>query len=391
MRDTNVLARNLAPVQIGALVFAAVGIVLGLIGGVTDLDHFFQIYFMAFLFWLQASLGCLAAVMLVNIVTSPWSLSIRRVAEAGARTLPLMAVLFIPLLLGLDRIFPWAAADAAYEGNKAAYYETGFVVVRSIIYLTIWTLLAYVLPYWSYRHDDTADPVLMQRSYVVSIVGMLVFFLTTTFAAFDWVMSIEKGWFSSVIGWLFVSQQVLMALPLMFIVLMWLAERSPLSRIVSERVQIDLSALMLVALMAWMYLSYMQFVVIWSGNLSDKVSWFAIRSVGAWNVFVVVMVAGHALAFLTLVTPGLKRIRPLMLSVAGLLLVLRVVDIYWVIMPSYTGEFAPRWWDLTLLIGFGGAWVALFVWSLTRQALVPINHPELEQAMIPQDTVEVAV
>lgn len=371
--------------QLVAVGVAIVGGVIGLIGAVSDVDHFFHIYFLAIMFWLQIALGCLGVVLLLNLLSSPWGFAVRRIAEAGARTLPLVALLFLPVLLGMGRIFPWAEAGAVVDGNKGLYLTPGFFVLRAVLYFAIWIVLAYVLTGWSYTQDTSRDPNgLTRRAQPIALLGMILYFLTTTFAAFDWLMSIEKDWFSSIIGWLFIAQQVLATVPLIILILAALWNKGVLSLLTVPQTLVDLGSLLLVGLLAWTYLSYIQYIVIWSGNL-DKISWYVTRSNGVYGGIVIFMAIFHAVAFLLLIIPGLKQYRSIMISVAALLLVMRFVEMYWFIMPSLSESFAPRWWDLALVLAFGGGWFAVFLWSLAGHPLVPLKHPQLPKAVAAPD------
>lgn len=382
MQQTQSNSISVSNFQIGAIGVAVVGLILGLIGATGDIDHFFQVYFLAFLFWLQIALGCLGTVLLLNVLSSPWGFAIRRIAEAGARTLPLLGLLFLPIVLGMGRIFPWAEPGVVVEGNKGLFMTPGLFTLRAIIYFAIWISLSYVLTSWSYSQDRSSNPeAIRRRAHPVAIGGIILFFLTTTFAAFDWMMSVEKGWFSTVIGWLFVSQQILSAIPFMILVLGALWERNPLAKVVTKQVMIDLGSLLVVGVLLWAYLSYIQYIVIWSGNLPEKIQWYVTRSAGGWEGFVIFMAIFHAIIFLMLILPGLKQIRAVLLAIAGGLLVLRFIEMYWLIMPAMNANFAPRWWDLALLLALGGAFMAVFLWSLNSNPLIPVKHPELPKAL----------
>jgi hypothetical protein len=386
MQQTQSSNLNVNRLQLGAVGVAVIGLIFGLIGAASDTDHFFHIYFLALMFWLQIALGCLGVVLLLNLLSSPWGFAIRRIAEAGARTLPLLALLFLPVLLSLGRIFPWAEPGVVTEGNKGLFMTPALFTLRAIIYFAIWISLAYVLTAWSYAQDTSRDPqAITRRAHPVAMIGMILYFLTTTFAAFDWMMSIEKGWFSSVIGWLYISQQILATVPLIVVVLGTLWNRSPLSKLAVQQTLVDLGSLMLVGLLLWTYLSYIQYIVIWTGNLQDKITWYIARSEGGWAGFVVFLAIFHMVCFVLLIIPGLKQYKSIMLTIAGLLLVLRFVELYWFIMPSMMDTFAPRWWDVMLVVALGGAWFAVFLWSLNSHALLPVNHPELPKSLAAPD------
>jgi len=383
MHQTEPIAQNLNRVQLGALIIAAVGILFSVIGASADIDHFFQIYLVAFLFWVEVAVGCLGFLLLTTIVSGRWGFAITRLAAAGARTLPLLAVLFIPILLGMENLFPWTEGVSTTESvtnGKAIYLTGGFFVVRAVIYFAVWIGLAYFVSGWSYRHDQSGDEKLIAQSKRVSILGLLLFFVTTTFAAFDWSMSLDPDWFSSVYGWLMLSRAGLAAMSVLIISLWFFWKKRPLVQLVTDSVVGDLGALQLVALMVWIYLNFMQYIIYWTGNLPSKVNWYIIRSGEGWGGFLIFLALFHGVAFMLLVIPGLKRIRWVLVSVAGLLLFMRVVDLIWVVMPTYQPEFVLQWWDIAVLLAFGGVWVAMYIWSIGSHALLPEKHPDMPMA-----------
>lgn len=392
MRQSQSNSQQFSLFQIAALALALIGIVLSIFGAASDLDHFFQIYLVGFLLLLQIALGCLGLVLLLNIVGGRWGFSLWRIAAAGARTLPLLALMFIPLLFGLDRVYGWAVEGAVLEGGKATYLQNGFFIIRALVYFVVWIALAYLLTQWSYEHDRSGNDILVRRSVPVSVIGMILYFITCTFAAFDWAMSLDKDWFSSVFGWLFMSQQALAALAFLIIVLAFFWDREPLKAVVNERAFGDIGALLLVALMVWLYLSFIQFVVIWSGNLPDKGLWYVQRTTGGWDGLALFMTLFHFLPLILLLIPGLKQVRSVLLTIAVLLLILRFVDLFWVVMPSFLPEFTLNWVDFVLPVGLGALWLAFFEWLLGQHALIPLNHPEFEKTMTydKEDVYEVA-
>lgn len=381
--------RRLNGVQIGALVVAALGIVFSFIGALIDLDHFFRVYFVAFLFWVELSLGCLGALMLSNLISGRWLYAMQRLAAAGARTLPLMGILFVPLLFRLDQFFPWAAEGAVEEGTfiPEAFLNEGFFVVRVIVYFVIWIGLAYLLSAWSYESDKENSNAqgLWQRSQALSALGMILFFITVSLATVDWLMSLHAGWFSSIFGWITISRQGLAALGLMVLFLALLWRHRSFARLVTERVRMDIGTVLFTALMVWLYLNVIQFIVMWSGNLPKKVLWYDIRFDGGWGTLAWALVIFHAVAFVLLLVPGFKRIRLGLVAMAALLLFARLVELYWIVVPAFSEEIALQWWDIALPIAIGGLWIALFIWLLKRHQPLPLNHPELQETMASQE------
>jgi hypothetical protein len=219
------------------------------------------------------------------------------------------------------------------------------------------------------------------------MIGLILYFLTASFAAVDWSMSLLPGWFSSVYGWLSIGRQGLATLALAIVLLAFVWNRKPLSEFIIPRAVGDLGALLLAALLGWIYLSYMQYFIIWSANLSGKVTWFEPRTAGSWAVFVTFLTLLNAIPLVLLIIPGVKRLRSALVAIAAVLLAARFVEQIWVVMPTYQAEYAVRWWDFALLLAVSGLWVVMFLWSLNRHSLLPVNHPYLE-AMASHDEEE---
>ncbi|NJL95297.1 MAG: hypothetical protein HC915_17045 [Anaerolineae bacterium] len=376
MSQTNSGTFNFTLVQIGAIVVAIVGIILGTLGAASDLDRFYQVYLFAFLFWLTLAQGCLIWLLLGSVFDSRWVYNLKRLAAAGARTMPLLGLLAIPLLVSQPEVFPWAKEGVELGAEKEVYLNQAFFALRSLIYFLVWTVLAYVLSEWDYAADRGENT--RARVQPVAILGIVLYFITATFAAFDWMLSLDYNSFSSIFGWLAMSQQALAGLGFLLMVLALFWTTAPMVNIATPKAIGDLGALLLVSLMTWGYLNFMQFIVIWSGNIPEKANLYAIRFNAAWEGYSIVMVALHFIAFVLLILPGVKRMRPALAVLGGGLLLLRVVEMYWIVMPPFYDNLRIEVWDFALILGFGGFWVALFLWSLARQPLLPENDPSLE-------------
>lgn len=368
-------AQRLNGIQMGALVVAGLGIVLSIFGVASDLDHFFHLYLTSFVFWVELSLGCFAVMMLSIIIDADWTYAIQRMAAAGTRTIPLMAVLFIPLLFGLGQVYPWAGEAAGELQITEAYLNTGLFLIRAVIYFAIWISLGFVISQLLYEYDETQDPALYRRAKYWSIVGMIVFFLTATFAAFDWSMSVEPEWFSSVYGWLSISRSALSVFSLFVLVMLVVGTAEPFLRYFTTGVRVAYSQLLLVSLAVWAYLSFMQYIIYWSGNLPKKVVYYEMRTGGGWEGITFLLVLFHAVALLLLLLPGFKRVPQVLLAIAGTLFVLRFTDAYWTVMPQTMETFVIYVFDLALPLAFGGGWVAFFVYWLKRQRFFPSVEP----------------
>jgi hypothetical protein len=365
-----------------ALLVGVLGLGLCLVGAVRDPTQFFRSYLFAYVFWISFPLGCIAIAMVHHLTGGNWGFGTRRFMESAGRTLPLMAVLFLPVLVGLSHIYKWAqpaavAADPMLQ-YKAPYLNVPFFVARSVFYFAVWIVLAYLLSKWSLQQDRTGEVGLSRRLTRMSAPGLVIYFLTVTFAMIDWVMSIEAHWFSTIYGMLFVVIEGLAGMAFVIVMFHLLSGEEPLSLVVTKKIFNDLGNLMLVFVMLWAYLAFSQFLIIWSGNLSDEIPWYTTRARGGWAVVAVILIVLHfGLPFLLLLSRAVKRRTGALATVAGMLILLSLVDIYWLTMPGFEPS-APKvhWTDLAAVVGIGGIWLAAFLWQLKGKSLLPLHDPQ---------------
>jgi hypothetical protein len=325
--------------------------------------------------------------MLQHLTGGGWGLVIRRVLEAATRTLPLVVVLFLPIILGAQWLYPWthheemARSEALTE--KAKYLNLPFFTIRAAIYFAIWLLLAYFLNRWSKLQDQTAQQEYTKRMRLLSGPGMVLFVFTVTFASIDWFMSLDPEWSSTIFGFLFVAAWSLSALAFVIAVMANLSKHEPMKNVVAQLHFHDLGKLLLALVMLWAYFAFSQFLIIWSGNLPEEIRWYLPRTRGGWGAMVLAVVILHfALPFLFLLSRSLKRHADKLVIVAILILVMRFFDYLWMIAPSFTGEhFHISWMDLVAPIAIGGLWLAVFAWQLGKRALIPINDPQYETVL----------
>jgi len=372
---------------------------LGLIAGVVflmilaagaflDRPQFFRSYLYGFTFWVGISVGSLALLMLQHLTGGGWGLVIRRVLEAATRTLPLMLLLFVPIVIGAHWIYPWTnpekmAKSPALLAKSRGYLNVQFFIVRAAIYFAIWLIVAYFLNRWSLEQDCDASRQFTKRMQVLSGPGMVLFVFTVTFASIDWLMSLNPEWSSTIYGFIFVAAWSLSALAFVIAVMAVLAKHEPMNQVVAQLHFHDLGKLLLALVMLWAYFAFSQFLIIWSGNLPEEISWYLPRTRGGWGAIALTVVILHfALPFLFLLSRSLKRDASKLVIVAGLILVMRLIDLLWMIAPEFTGEhFHISWMDVVAPIAIGGLWLAAFAWQLSKRALIPINDPQYESVL----------
>jgi hypothetical protein len=386
MSAENTASPHVERARLAALTIGALSLALCAFGGIRNPTQFFRSYLVAYLFWVGIALGCAAIVMLHHLVGGGWGFVIRRLLEAGTRTFLLLAALFVPLVFGLSKLYRWAqpaavAADPLLQ-YKAPYLNPRFFIARTVIYFVVWILLAYFLNKWSFEQDRTANPALTTRLEALSGPGLILYGLTVTFASVDWAMSLEPHWFSTIYGMLFMMVQALGAMAFVIVVVMLLAHTEPLAGVILPGQLNDLGNLLLTFVMLWAYLGFSQFLIIWSGNLREEIPWYLRRATGGWAVLAVILIVLHfAVPFFLLLQRSVKRrVRVLGVVAAGLIL-LSLVDVYWLIVPGFE-ESGPRlhWMDVLAPIGIGGIWIAAFLWQLGSKPLLPLHDPRFAEA-----------
>lgn len=371
--------------------------VAGLLGGVMGLilnpAQFFRSYLFAYLFWLSIAIGCAAIVMIYHLVGGAWGFVIRRILEAATRTLPLMALLFIPVLFGLSSLYVWArpeavAADALLQ-HKSVYLNVPFFLLRAALYFGVWISIAHFLHKWSLAQDRTGDPALARRLETLSGPGLVLYGGAVTFAAVDWAMSLDPHWFSTIYGILWIVGQVLTALAFAILVLRLLARQQPLVQVLTPSHFHDLGNLLLAFVMLWAYVSFAQFLLMWSGNLTEEIPWYMRRLQGGWQEVGIVLITYHfALPFVLLLVRRVKQSPLVLASLAAGVLLMRLLDVYWFIAPEFhptVGE-ALHLSDALLLVGIGGVWLGRFVGQLQQLPLLPLHDPQGEAVVVHPET-----
>jgi hypothetical protein len=374
-------------VKRSALGVGAVALLISTAGAYLNPTRFLQAYLVAFWYWLALALGCLALLMIQSIVKGKWGFLLRRPAEAGSRTLPLMMILFIPILLNLGRLYSWARPETVASLHlapfKREYLDTSFWVVRAFVYFAVLLLWVYLLNRWSAREDAGGGTRAWDRMRVLSGPGLVLYAMVVSFAAIDWVMSLEPGFFSTIYGMIFMVIPELLAVGLTIIVLNLLSGYKPVGDLAVPKRFNDYGNLLLVFTMLWAYLQFDQFLIIWSGNLQDEIPWFVTRARGVWGGVAVALFIFHfALPFLCLLQRAVTRRMKWLAGVAVLLMLMEWVDFYWMISPA----FFPRgpelsWMDLTLFVGIGGIWVSWFAWQLKGRSLLPQHDPRFAEVI----------
>lgn len=380
---------ELGRVSMRALIVGVIFTVVFIIGLFVDRAQFFHAYLVGYIFWIGITLGSLALLMLQHLTGGAWGLVLRRALEAATRTLPLMIVLFLPIVVGLKQIYPWTKPEVMNATTalqqKVAYLNAPFFMIRAGVFFLFWWLLTFLLNRWSLEQDRTADKKILKRFQKVSGPGLGLLIVLITFASIDWVMSLEPAWMSTIFGLIFVASWSLSALAFAIITMSWLSKREPMNAVVQPKHFHDWGNLMLALVMLWSYFAFSQYLIIWSGNLPEETTWYVARKHGGWGVIaVVILILQFIFPFMALLSRAAKKSAQKLAMLAVLILAMRITDAIWLIEPAFNPHhFHLSWMDFVAPIAIGGLWVAAFAWQLQKRSLVPINDPQLEQALEP--------
>jgi hypothetical protein len=383
------------------VVFSVLALALTL--GLSQWDLFLRAWLHSFMFWLGLTTGSLALLMLQYTSGGNWGRLGRRVWEAAAGNWWLMFLFWLPLALGIKRLYVWATVPqdsaqlakfmAHYGADKIHYYlNTPFFIVRGVIYFAGWAILYMLLKRWSIREEaGTTTPAQFVFIQNLSGFGIVFYALTITFASIDWTMSLYPEWWSTVWGMLFMVGQVLTT----FCFTIWLFTRlsaiEPVSRIFKIDYLHDFGKLMFAFVVLWAYLSFSQWLIIWSGNMLSEIRWYIMRLQNGWQYFGTILIFVHfVFPFALLLSRNTKRSRNRIVAIAFLVMFMRLVDLFWLTAPNFYPGTGAGLNNFHLLdaamyvicpIAMGGIWLFFFFLRLSKRSLMPVNDPGFVQML----------
>lgn len=343
------------------------------------MDAFFQSYLLAYTFWLSIALGCLGLLLLHHQVGGRWGIPIRRLLEAGVGTLPLLLALVVPLLFGLRTLYPWARPDALSDAalrHKHAYLNAPFFIVRIAIYFALWMGLGFLLRRGSLQLDAAPDLRPASRLHALSAPGLVIYVLSASFAMWDLTATLDPHWYSTIYGLLMIDAQALIALAFTVLMAVYVGYKPPLSEQLRSEHLHDLGNLLLAFLMLWAYLSFMQLLITWSGNLPDESRFYIPRLRGVYGRIGIGLLVFHfAVPFLGLLSRPIKRSRGALAALALLLLLGGVFDLFWLIAPGFKRSDGStlRALDAPLFLGIGALFVVCYLIRLRGRAIYSIG------------------
>jgi hypothetical protein len=369
----------------GAAVVGAAGAVLTGVGMVAvSPNQFYRSYLWSYIFVLGLGLGPMAWLMLQYVTGGAWGAIIRRPAEAAARTLPLVALMFLPIVLGMNNLYPWMPVHhPALAAHQAQWLTPGFFLARAAAYFAGWLLLGWLFNRWSAQEDREGAAAARRKLSRLAGPGLVFWGGAVSFMSIDWILSVQPKWFSTMFPLLAIVGQALTAMAFLVALLVLLSFRKPMSEVLTPRHLHDLGKFLLALVMVWAYFSFSQFLIIWAGNLPEEIPWYVARLNRGWGAVALLLVVGHfALPFALLLSRDLKRNFKLLAGIAGFILAMRLVDLYWQISPYFrAGAFGVSWLDFTAPAGLVGIWLAYFLTQLEKRPLLAPNEPELEEVL----------
>lgn len=375
-------------VQWASFIVGVLVLAISAVGAFKNTQQFFFSYLFAVLFWLGLSLGCFAITMIHFLTGGRWGYPTRRFLEAGFMNLPLMAILFIPLFLGLHHLYPWDRA-AEVGAEKALQERHGYnnewaFVVRQIFFLFVWAWLARQLRKRSLEQDHTKDAMPTRKARTLSGPGLVIYGLLVTFASVDWIVSLEKDWYSTMFGVIVAGGQILTAYAFAVVMLAFFAKQEPFASSVNQVHYHHLGNLLLTFVLFWTYVSFGQLLIIYSGDLPEELEWYLHRIAGSWKAVVGVIALFHFfLPFFLLLFRAVKKRGVILTTLAALIFTVHIVDSYWLVMPTlHQGGVAVHWMDFTTVIGIGGLWMSFFLRQLKAAPLLPVNDPGMQFAFV---------
>jgi hypothetical protein len=355
--------------------------------GAADPKQFFFSWLVSFLFFLSLTLGALFFVLIQYATQGGWGIVLRRIGETTFATIPVMAVLFLPLLLGLHDLYEWAHPGAAEHDAllrwKAPYLNVPFFLVRAAFYFGCWSIIAVLYYRVSRGQDGTGDHAASARLRRLAGPALIVLALTQTFASIDWIMSLTPHWYSTIFGVYFFAGAFVGFIALLSCASVAMRRAGLLDTVISAEHLHDIGKFLFAFTAFWAYIAFSQFFLIWYANLPEETVWYRARLEGSWKTASLLLMAGHFVApFFYLMGRAVKR-KGATLAVGGAwLLAMHYVDLYWQIMPTlHPGGVRPSALDLAALVAIGGCFVAAASWLMRRQALVPLRDPRLAESL----------
>jgi hypothetical protein len=347
-------------------------------------------YLLAFVYWFAIGMGALVLLLIFRASHASWAIVVRRVVEVMAGTVPIFALLFVPIALGYKQLYPWAAPTESMGEealklfhHRAPYLNVPFFFARVVVYFVLWSAVSRLLLAWSSKQDTVDDPNLTRRSWALGAGALPAVGVTLSFAAFDWLMSLSTLWYSSMFGVYYFAGGFIACLSLLVMLLVFLDRSPSFHGVMRVAHWLSLGKFMLAFTCFWAYVSFSQYMLTWVANLPDSTGFMIARQEPHWHWLGRFLIVGHfALPFMILLGRGIK-MKPTRLATLGLwMLFMHFVDLYWVVMPQVRPtQWLPDWANVTALAGVGGVAIAFGLFTLRGKKALPVGDPFLADSL----------
>lgn len=388
MSEAELPSLRLNHLRLPALIVGAACLIAVIVGGFFSGDMFYRSWLFAWIFWLGVSLGSLVIVMLHHMTGGGWGYLLRRFGEAAALTLPVIALLFIPMFVGVRYVYPWASHDPQFLSDPVVQHKTSFLnvwfwVIRFVIYFVVFFALAWSLRRTSIETDrEGFTPPLLKRFINVSAIGIVIYFVLMTLGAVDWIMSREPHWYSTVFGFLVCIGQAISGMAFLLLMVAIFSRDPAYARRLLPNYLNDMGNVLLTFVILWAYMGLSQFLIIWLGDIQHEITWYIRRTDGAWRWVGGALIAFHFLVpFLLLLQRPLKRKVGILASIGAFMFLVHILDVIFIVTPTGRTTHPAWWWALDQLmnlgawLGMGGVFFAAFLWNLGQAPIVPLGAP----------------
>ncbi len=362
-------------------------LVLSAIGWAINREQFFHSYLVSFTFWVTLGLGGLFVTLIHYLTHSVWTIVVRRIPETVMRTLPWMVIFFVPIFFGMHDLYHWSHTDVVAHDSilikKVGYLNIPFFSIRALIYFAVWFGLGSLIHKFSIEQDEGLRPDMYARLRRIAAPGMFLFAFSITFAAFDWLMSLDPHWYSTIFGVYIFAGSYLSIIAFMTLFTMFIQSRGVLKKEVTVEHYHDYGKLLFAFTVFWAYIAGSQYFLIWYGNIPEETVWFLHRWEGSWKAFSLFLIFAHFFVpFVVLIFRASKRNLNILRVIASLILVMQFMDLYWIVMPSlHPHGFHFSWMDLTAFLGIGGIFMYFFWREFTANAIVPVKDEKLQDSI----------
>lgn len=396
------LGKYRAPEEINRLRTLALGVggialIVWAVGLYFNPEQGLRSWLLGYIFWGGIAFGCLGILMLQYLTGGAWGVVIRRILEAGTRTLPIVILMFVPLAIGVytHSFYEWThlpPTDHIME-HRGVFMTSWFWILRSVIYFILFGIMVVMLNKWSIEQEGTTtveeSRLVLEKASRFSGPVIVVYSLVVTFAVVDWMLMLDAYWFSTIWGLLFVAGWALSCYCFCVLILAYLSDKTPMDAVIGKRHFHDIGKLMLALVMVWAYFNFSQFLIIWAGNLPEETGWWLVRMKGGWGWIGAALIFFHfAFPFLVLLQQDFKRHARRIATLAIFILFMRLVDMFYLIGPSNrvtpgyeSGAFVVSWMDIVAPVAVGGIWLWWFFGELMKRPMVPVRDPYFEGAV----------